>query len=150
MKLSISVALSHKAKFLILDEATSGLDPVVRDDILDILLDFIQDEEHSILMSSHITSDLEKVADYIVFIHQGKTIFQETKDNLIYNYGIVKCNNEDFNKLDKKDIVKYRKLDYSYEILIKDKAEISKKYSDLVIDNIKIEDIMLMYVKGVE
>lgn len=150
MKLSISVALSHKAKFLILDEATSGLDPVVRDDILDILLDFIQDEEHSILMLSHITSDLEKVADYIVFIHQGKTIFQETKDNLIYNYGIVKCNNEDFNKLDKKDIVKYRKLDYSYEILIKDKAEISKKYSDLVIDNIKIEDIMLMYVKGVE
>ena len=91
MKLSISVALSHNAELLILDEATSGLDPIVRDDILDILLEFVQDENKSILISSHITSDLEKVADYIVFIHKGKVIFEETKDNLIYDYGIMKC-----------------------------------------------------------
>ncbi len=74
MKLAITAALSHHSKLLILDEATSGLDPVIRDDILDMLLDFVQDEEHSILISSHITSDLEKVADYIVFIHEGKVV----------------------------------------------------------------------------
>lgn len=150
MKLSISVALSHKAKLLILDEATSGLDPVVRDDILDILLDFVQEENNSILMSSHITSDLEKIADYIVFIHKGKVIFEETKDNLIYNYGIMKCKLKEFNDIDKKDIIRYRKMDYGYEILIKNKKELEKKYPNVIMDNIKIEDIMLMYVKGGE
>ncbi len=150
MKLSISVALSHKAELLILDEATSGLDPVVRDDILDILLDFVQEENNSILMSSHITSDLEKIADYIVFIHKGKVIFEETKDNLIYNYGIIKCKLKEFNDIDKKDIIRYRKMDYGYEILIKNKKELEKKYPNVIMDNIKIEDIMLMYVKGCE
>ena len=148
MKLSISVALSHKAELLILDEATSGLDPIVRDDILDILLDFVQDEKNSILISSHITSDLEKVADYIVFIHKGKVIFEETKDNLIYNYGIMKCKTKEFDSVEKKDIIRFRKMDYGYEILIKNKNEMERKYPNFVMDNIKIEDIMLMYVKG--
>ena len=148
MKLSISVALSHKAELLILDEATSGLDPVVRDDILDILLDFVQDETHSILISSHITSDLEKVADYIVFIHEGKMIFEETKDNLIYDYGIMKCKQKDFDSIDQEDIIRFRKMDYGYEILVKNKKELERKYPNFVMDNIKIEDIMLMYVKG--
>lgn len=148
MKLSISVALSHKAELLILDEATSGLDPVVRDDILDILLDFVQEENNSILMSSHITSDLEKIADYIVFIHKGKVIFEETKDNLIYNYGMLKCKLKEFDDIEKKDIIRYRKMDYGYEILIKNKKELEKKYPNVIMDNIKIEDIMLMYVKG--
>lgn len=148
MKLSISVALSHKAELLILDEATSGLDPIVRDDLLDILLDFVQDEKNSILISSHITSDLEKVADYIVFIHKGKVIFEETKDNLIYNYGIMKCKTKEFESIDKKDIIRFRKMDYGYEILVKNKKELERKYSNFVMDNIKIEDIMLMYVKG--
>ncbi len=150
MKLSISVALSHKAQLLILDEATSGLDPVVRDDILDILLDFVQEENNSILMSSHITSDLEKIADHIVFIHKGKVIFEETKDNLIYNYGMMKCKLKEFNDIEKKDIIRYRKMDYGYEILIKNKKELEKKYPNVIMDNIKIEDIMLMYVKGCE
>lgn len=148
MKLSISVALSHKAELLILDEATSGLDPIVRDDILDILLDFVQDEKNSILISSHITSDLEKVADYIVFIHKGKVIFEETKDNLIYNYGMMKCKTKEFDSIDKKDIIRFRKMDYGYEILVKNKNEMERKYPNFVMDNIKIEDIMLMYVKG--
>ena len=91
MKLAISAALSHNSKLLILDEATSGLDPVIRDDILDILLDFVQDEDHSILISSHITTDLEKIADYIVFIHEGKVVFSKPKDELTEQYGIIKC-----------------------------------------------------------
>ena len=88
MKLSMAVALSHKAEILILDEATSGLDPIVREEILDFLLDFIQDENHTILISSHILSDLEKVADYIAFINDGKVLFVEPKDELKENYGI--------------------------------------------------------------
>lgn len=91
MKFSIAAALSHNPRLLILDEATSGLDPVIRDDILDILLDFMQEEDHSVLVSSHITSDLEKIADYIVFLHNGKVIFSKPKDELLVNYGIIKC-----------------------------------------------------------
>ena len=94
MKLSIAAALSHNSRLLILDEATSGLDPVVRDDILDMFLEFVQDESHSILVSSHITSDLEKVADYIVFIHKGKVVFCKSKDELRYKYGIIRCGTE--------------------------------------------------------
>ena len=101
MKLAISVALSHHSKLLILDEATSGLDPVIRDDILDMLLDFVQVEDHSILVSSHITSDLEKIADYIVFIHAGKVVFSKSKDELVEQYGIIKCGAAQFDALEK-------------------------------------------------
>lgn len=91
VKLAFAVALSHKAEFLILDEATSGLDPIIRDDILDILIDFVQDKNHSVLLSSHITSDLEKVADYITFLHKGKLVFSHLKDELVDNYGVISC-----------------------------------------------------------
>lgn len=150
MKLAIAVALSHHPKLLILDEATSGLDPVVRDEILDIFLDFVQDEHHSILISSHITSDLEKVADGITFIHEGKIIFSKSKDELIYDYGIVKCNSNQFNQIDKEDRIVYRKHDYEWEVLVSDKKKFAKKYNGFVIDNPSIEDIMLLYIKGVK
>lgn len=114
MKLSIAVAFAHHPQLLILDEATSGLDPIVRDDILDMFLEFVRDEEHSILVSSHITSDLEKVADYIVFIHTGKIIFCEPKDELLEHYGIIKCGAAQFDAIDKNDIVTYRKQDYEW------------------------------------
>ena len=91
MKLSIICAMAHRPKLLILDEATTGLDPVVRDEVLDLFWEFIQDEECSIFFSSHITSDIQKIADYVILIHQGKIIFEEQKDNLVYNYGVVKC-----------------------------------------------------------
>ncbi len=128
MKLAISVAFSHHSRLLVLDEATSGLDPVVRDDILDMLLDFVQDEEHSILVSSHITSDLEKIADYIVFIHEGKVVFEKPKDELTERYGIIKCGAAQFDALDKSDIISYRKMDYEWQILVSDRERMQKKY----------------------
>ncbi|MBF4695252.1 ABC transporter ATP-binding protein [Fusibacter ferrireducens] len=147
-KLCIAAALSHDPKLLILDEATSGLDPVMRDDMLDVFLDFVQDENHSILMSSHITTDLEKVADYIVLIHQGKIILSQSKDELIYNYGIIRCGAALFEALDKSEILAYRKCDFQWEVLVADKAKFKKQYRDAVIDNASIDDILLLYVKG--
>ena len=148
MKLSIAIALSHKAKILILDEATSGLDPVARDEVLDILMEFIQNEENSILMFSHITSDLEKIADYITFIHNGKIIFSENKDKLIYDMGVVKCTEKQFKTIEVQDRMFYKKGIFNYEVLIENRDEFSKKYPSLVINNSNLEEIMLFYIKG--
>lgn len=148
MKLSIAIALSHKAKILILDEATSGVDPVARDEVLDILMEFIQNEENSILMSSHITSDLEKIADYITFIHNGKIIFSENKDKLIYDMGVVKCTEKQFKTIEVQDRMFYKKGIFNYEVLIDNRDEFSKKYPSLVINNSNLEEIMLFYIKG--
>lgn len=148
MKLKIAVALSHHPKLLILDEPTSGLDPVARNEILDIFQEFIQDEEHGIFVSSHITSDLEHIADYITFINNGEIIFTKTRDELLENFGIVKCNTEEFKKIDKKDYIKYKKNRYEYDVLIEDKYEFKKNYDISVIDKPSLEDIMLIYIKG--
>lgn len=148
MKLAIAVALSHHSEILILDEATSGLDPIVRDDILDLLLEFVQEENHSILISSHITSDLEKIADYIVFLHEGKMIFSKTKDELRYYYGIMKCGAEQFKKIDKSDIIAYRKQDFEWQVLVANRKETQKKYPNSIIDPATLDDIMLLFIKG--
>ncbi|MDF2631776.1 MAG: putative transporter, ATPase component [Caproiciproducens sp.] len=148
MKLGIASALSHKPRLLILDEATSGLDPIVRSEILDIFLDFIQDETHSVLFSSHITSDLEKVADYVVFIHEGQIVFDRSKDELIYNCGILKCGAADFARLDKSGFVRWRKGECGYEALVTDREVAKRKYPNMVIDAATIDEIMLLYVKG--
>ena len=148
MKLKIAVALAHHPKLLILDEPTSGLDPVARNEILDIFQEFIQDEDHGIFVSSHITSDLEHIADYITFINNGEIIFTKTRDELLENYGIVKCSEEQFKKIDKKDYIKYKKNRYEYDVLIEDKYEFKKKYDISVIDKPSLEDIMLIYIKG--
>lgn len=126
VKLAFAVALSHKAELLILDEATSGLDPIIRDDVLDMLIDFVQDENHSVLVSSHITSDLEKVADYITFIHKGKLVFSHDKDDLVDNYGIVSCGSVIFDTLDKTDTIAYRKEDYQYKVLVRNRNKAAK------------------------
>lgn len=148
MKLSIAVAFAHHPQLLILDEATSGLDPIVRDDILDMFLEFVQDEEHSILVSSHIISDLEKVADYIVFIHTGKIIFCEPKDELLEHYGIIKCGAAQFDAIDKNDIVTYRKQDYEWQVLVANREKVAKKYPKAMVIPATIDEIMLLYVKG--
>ncbi len=150
VKLCIAVALSHKPKLLILDEATSGLDPVMRDDILDVFLEFVQNENHSIMMSSHITTDLEKVADYIIFIHQGKVVFSKRKDDLRYHYGIIRCGAAIFDQIDKQEILAYRKEDYQWNVLVADKEKAKKKYKNAVVDDATIDDILLLYVKGVQ
>lgn len=148
MKLAIATALSHHPQLLILDEATGGLDPVMREDLLDIFLEFIENEQHSILLSSHITSDLERVADYIAFIHNGRIILTETKDNLIYNYGILRCTDTDFSALDTADILAYHKRDYQIDVLTADMKNAAKKYKNIVIDHASIDEIMLILVKG--
>ena len=146
MKLSIAVALSHDSKLLILDEATSGLDPIVRDEILDVFLDFIQDESHSVFISSHIISDLEKICDYITFIHDGKIIFSEVKDELLDKYTIIKCSEAEYSTIDKAAIIGRRKSSFGIEALALKK----KIPSNIRTDNVNIEDIMLYFVKGEE
>lgn len=148
MKLAIAVALSHHPKLLILDEATSGLDPIMRDEMLDVFLEFVGSDDHSILFSSHITSDLEKIADYITFIHQGRIVLTESKDNLIYKYAILRCKEKQFESLDKNDILAYRRQDYQIDVLVDNKEAAKRKYAGVVIDCATIDEIMLILVKG--
>lgn len=148
MKLQLAIALAHNPKLLLLDEPTSGLDPIIRDEVLDMFLEFIQDETHSILFSSHITSDIEKIADYVTFIHKGKIIFCENKDDLLSHTGLLKIKPAVFEQLDHDSCIRYRKTLDHYEVLIKDRYAFQKKMPDAVIDRVTLDDIMLMYVKG--
>ena len=116
-KLEIATALSHHPKLLILDEPTSGLDPVARAQIIQIFQSFIEKDECSILLSSHITTDLEHIADYITFINNGEIAFSKTTNELLDNYGIVKCGEKDFMNINKEDYLKYRKTKYEYELI---------------------------------
>lgn len=148
MKLSLAAALAHHPKLLILDEATAGLDPVVRDEILDEFLGFIQDEDHSILISSHITSDLEKVADYITYLHQGRVVLSEAKDVLQDSYGRLACTAQQLSTIQPEDLVRVRKGSYGCEALVSDRAAFHKKYPQLMVEPISLEDIMLFIGKG--
>lgn len=144
MKLAIAVALSHDPKLLILDEATSGLDPIVRDEILEIFYDFTRDPEHSILISSHILSDLEKLCDYIAFIHKGKLLFCEGKDELLDQYGIIRCSKRQFEDLPSEAVKGKRVNDYGVECLV-ERNLVSSAFD---IEKVSIEDIILYMVKG--
>ena len=149
-KLSLVLAFAHHPKLLILDEPTSGLDPVVRDDLLDLFLEFVQDEEHAILISTHITSDLEKVADYVTFLHAGKLLLSKPKDELLWQYGILRCGEALFQKLKSPEVLAWRKKDYSYDVLVPDREAILRKYPEAVIDQVTMDEILLLYVKGVQ
>ena len=140
MKLAISAAFSHHSRLLILDEATSGLDPVVRDDILDMLMDFVQDEEHSILVSSHITSDLERIADKIVYIHNGEITYQGSKDSLTSSYCIVRGATLPPEK--REHAIGIRQTVNGYECLM-DLRHIGGLPSGTVTENASINDIIV-------
>lgn len=146
MKLQIAAALSHNAKLLIMDEATTGLDPVVRNEILDIFLEYLQDENHSILMSSHITTDLEKVADSVTFIDKGKILLSGYKEDVLESHSVIKCSKADYEKIDKADFISARLTDFGAEVMVSDVNAAKAKYPNMVFDSTTLEEIMLFYV----
>ncbi len=148
MKLQIACALSHGAELLVMDEATTGLDPVVRAEILDIFLEFLQDEGHSILMSSHITSDLEKIADSVTFIDKGKIMLSGYKDEILEHHGVLKCSKADYQNIAQEDFVSARLTDFGAELMVPDRASDARKYSGLLIEPTTLEDIMVYYTRG--
>ena len=148
MKLALAAALSHHPQLLILDEATSGLDPIMRDDMLDVFLEFVQEESHSIFLSSHITSDLDKIADYIAFLHMGKLIMTVSRNDLAYKYGVMRCRESQFSALHPEDMIAYRKRDFQIDVLVSDVEAARNKYRDAVIDHVSIDEVMLLLVKG--
>ncbi len=144
MKINIAAALSHEAELLIMDEPTSGLDPMVRDEVLDVFYDFMQDERHAILMSSHITSDLDKIADYITFIHQGKILFSESREALMCSCGLLRCTTEQLSTLDPAAVRAKRIGSFGCEALV---------YRDRIpegwqVEQANIEQIMLLMTRG--
>lgn len=146
MKLQIAVALSHGAKLLIMDEATTGLDPVVRNEILDIFLEYLQDENKSILMSSHITSDLEKIADSVTFIDNGEILLSDYKDSVLETHAVIRCGKADYAAIEKADFISARISDFGAEVMVSDKEAMRKKYPKLMIESTSLEEIMLFYV----
>ena len=148
MKLSIATALAHRPRLLILDEATSGLDPVVRNELLDEFLAFIQDEDHAILISSHITSDLEKAADYVTYLHRGRVAVQGAKDELLESYGRLVCTRADLAGVEASYLVGTRQSQFSCEALVKDRRAFQFQYPGLTVDPVTLEDIMVFTVRG--
>ncbi len=149
-KLEIATALSHHPKLLILDEPTSGLDPVARAEIIQIFQSFIENDDCSILLSSHITTDLEHIADYITFINNGEIVLSKTTNELLDQYAIVKCTEKEFKEINKKDYIKYKKEKYEYLVLIENKKKFKSKYDVAVIDKITLDDLMVLMIKGEE
>lgn len=146
MKLQIAVALSHHAKLLIMDEPTSGLDPVVRNEMLQIFREYVMDEENTILLSSHITGDLEKLADEVVFINAGKIVLKGNKDEILENHGLLKCKKEDVLEISKSLIVGVEENSFGAEILVNDRKACEKLYPGMVIEPSTLEEIMIFYV----
>ena len=146
MKLQIATALSHGAKLLIMDEATTGLDPVVRNEILDIFREYIQDEDHSVLMSSHITSDLEKIADCVTFIDRGKVLLTGFKDEILERHAVMKCTKADFEAIPVETYVSARVNAFGAEVMVADVSTVKRMYPDGTFDRTTLEEIMLFYV----
>jgi len=146
MKFQIATALSHGAKLLIMDEATTGLDPIVRSEMLDVFREYLQDDENSILMSSHITSDLEKIADSVTFIDKGKILLSGNKDEILEYHGMLRCTKEQFQNIDKDLYVSARVSDFGVDALVMDRFEAKRNYPDVLIEKTTLEEIMLFYV----
>lgn len=146
MKLQIAAAMSHNARLLLMDEPTSGLDPIVRNEILQIFQEFVMEENHTILLSSHITGDIERIADMIVFIDHGKIILQGNKDEILEQHGLLKCKKAELEQIAKEDIISSRQSAFGVEVLIKDREKCAGKYPKMNIEQSTLEDIMLFYV----
>lgn len=146
MKMQIATALSHNAELLIMDEATTGLDPIVRNEILDIFREYLMDGNRSILMSSHITSDLEKIADSVTFIDNGNILITGYKDEILETHGVIKCTREEYADIDPADYISARLNDFCAEFMTADRRAAAKKYSGATIEKTTIEEIMLFYV----
>lgn len=149
MKFAIALALSHNAEFLILDEPASGLDPVMRRNILDVLQEVMEDENVGILISSHIISDLEKIADYITYIQKGKIVFSKATNDLMEEYKIIKGSLDLLSNLDKKNIYGLRETSYGFEGLMKGICIDKTVKQKLIIEKPSLEEIMLAMNKGV-
>ena len=147
-KLSLAAALAHRPRLLILDEATAGLDPVVRDDILEELMTFVADEDHAVLLSSHITGDLEKIADYITYLHQGQVILSAQKDEILEQYGQVGCSAAQFSALEPELVTRVRRGEFGCHVLVSDRAAFRRVHPDLAIEPVTLDDIMLFVGKG--
>ncbi len=147
-KAAIVAAIAHRPRLLILDEPTSGLDPVVREELLDLFLDFMQQEDHSILFSSHITGDLDKIADSITFLHQGRIVFSRDREDLSEHMGLLKCGGEAFSALDKSHVLRLRKSAFDVEALVDDRRYYALRYPDILLHPATTEEIMLFYVRG--
>lgn len=144
MKLGIAIALSHRPKLLILDEATSGLDPVVRDEVLDLFSEFTREESHAVLISSHIVSDLEKICDYIAFLHKGRLLLCEEKDALKEKYGILRCSREELSALPPEAVIGRKETAYGVEAI----AARDAVPAGLSLSPIDIEELFIFMVKG--
>lgn len=146
MKLQIATALSHEAKLLIMDEPTSGLDPIVRNEMLQIFQEFVVEEDHTILLSSHITGDLEKLADEVVFIDGGKIILQGNKDELLEKHGILRCKKDEVKNINRDLIVSAEISSLGAEILVNDRKATEKMYPQMIVEPAGLEEIMIHYV----
>lgn len=144
MKVNIAAAMSHDAELLLMDEPTSGLDPVVRDEVLDLFYDFMQDERHSILLSSHITSDLDKIADYITFIHHGQIVLSDPRDELLDSYGVLHCTAEQMSALDPSSVRSKRVGAFGCEALVRRDGV----PANWPVEPVNIEQMMLFLTRG--
>ncbi len=148
MKLSIAAALAHRPKLLVLDEATAGLDPVVRDEILDEFMDFLSDEDHAILISSHITSDLEKICDYVVYLHKGEITISGEKDELLARYGKVSCTKEELTAIPAAILVGSRVGEYGCQALVSDRSALGRALPGVEVEGPSLEDLMIFTTRG--
>lgn len=149
MKFSLAIALSHNADLIIMDEPTSGLDPVFRREILDILYNVIQDEKKSIFFSTHITTDLEKIADYITFINNGKIVFSKSKDEILESYGIIKGGSNLLDKDIRKEFIGLRETKVGFEGLVENPQKLKRLFgNEAIIERPTLEDIMVYSVRG--
>jgi len=146
-KVEIAAALSHHPKLLILDEPTSGLDPVIRSEVLDMFQNFVNNKENSILLSTHITSDLEHIADNVIFISNGSIIFDKELKEIRDEYIVLELDKEEFKEFDKESIIRYKENRLDYQVLI-NRSNFKKEYEKYIKNITTLDDIMLLYIRG--